>query len=204
MASSSPKSTMSCGVTPRKRARGTQKKRLMMGGVAGADLERAVDVGEAVRVAVDETVDRQVLLVRQEPHEAPRGARRHAAHLDDDAVGALPEAVVVQALEHAAGLDGQHEARRRCENRDARPSAECCRRRCRDCAQSTSTAPPVAGFLSITVSLPATEPPCVSGIEAQAARARGPAPRPCASMSSMTASDSVCSSKRQSPQFLLM
>ena len=82
-----------------------------VGCIAGADLERAVDIGKAVRVAIDEAVDRQVLLVGQQADEAPRGAGRYPAHLDDDASRGFPEPVIVEALEHAAGFDGEHELR---------------------------------------------------------------------------------------------
>lgn len=33
----------------------------------------------------------------------------HATHLDNDAAGCLPEPVIVQALKHASGFDGEHE-----------------------------------------------------------------------------------------------
>lgn len=39
-----------------------------------------------------------------------RRVARVAPHLDDDTVGPVPEAMVVQAPEHAAGFDGQDEA----------------------------------------------------------------------------------------------
>ena len=89
-----------------------------MSGVSGARLQRPVDVGEAVRVAVDEAIDRQIVLVGQETNEAPRRAGRHPSHLDDDALGALPEPMIVEALEHAAGFDGENEAR-------VRPEGKC-------------------------------------------------------------------------------
>ena len=80
-----------------------------VGRVARADLQRAVDVRDAVGVTVHEAVDRDLIRVRQATDEAARGARRDTAHLDQDALAGLPELVVVQALEHTAGLDGDDE-----------------------------------------------------------------------------------------------
>ena len=73
-------------------------------GIAGSDLQRAIDVREAVRVAIDETIDRQFLRIGQHANEASGRARRHPGHLDDDALRGLPEPVVVQALKHDARL----------------------------------------------------------------------------------------------------
>ena len=79
--------------------------------IAGAYLERAVNIGKAVGVAIDEAVDRQVLLVGKQADEAPRGAGRDPAHLDDDASRGFPKPVIVEALKHAAGFDREHESR---------------------------------------------------------------------------------------------
>src|SRR5262249_49914573 len=80
-------------------------------GVARPDLERAVDVRDAVRVAVDEGVDRQPALVGELADEAARRARGHSRHRDEDAVRGLPELVALEALEDAAGLDREDELR---------------------------------------------------------------------------------------------
>ena len=80
-----------------------------VGRIARTDLERAVDVGKTIRIAIDETINRQVLLVGQEADKSAGRARRHAAHLDKDAARGFPEAVIVEALEHATGLDRQDE-----------------------------------------------------------------------------------------------
>ena len=131
--------------------------------IARAYFERAVDIGEAVGVAVDEAVDRQVLLVGKQADEAPCGAGRDPAHLDDDASRLFPEPVIVEALEHAAGFDREHEPRIGAESqvfdraRDAVGAASEIR------AVDLDGLRPVAGFLSTTVSRPATEPPWDSG-----------------------------------------
>ena len=80
-------------------------------GIAGAYLERAINVGKAIGVAIDKTVDRQVPLVGKQADEAPCGAGGNPAHLDDDAPRLFPEPVIVEALKHAAGFDREHESR---------------------------------------------------------------------------------------------
>ena len=87
------------------------KELVYVGGVARADLQRAIDVGDAVRVAIDEGVDRQLALVGEAAHEAACGSRGYPGHGDQDAVRFLPELVALQPLEHAAGLDAQDELR---------------------------------------------------------------------------------------------
>jgi hypothetical protein len=89
---------MSCGVTPKKRARRI------------ARLERAVDICKAVRVAIDEAVDRQILVVGKKANKAPGGAGRNPAHLDDNAPRRFPKSMIIEALKHAAGFNGKHEA----------------------------------------------------------------------------------------------
>src|SRR3974390_3137437 len=51
------------------------------------------------------------MLVGQETNEPPRRARRHPAHFDDDAVSGFPEPMIIETLEHAAGLNREHEPR---------------------------------------------------------------------------------------------
>ena len=84
---------------------GNAEELVDVGGVTRADLERPVDVGDAVRIAVDERVHRQVALVREPPHEPARRPGRHAGHRHQDALRLLPELVALETLEHAAGLD---------------------------------------------------------------------------------------------------
>src|SRR5437773_7023000 len=75
-----------------------------VGEVDGALLHDAVDV-EAPGVVVDQHVDRQLELAVQPLHEAPYPPRRLASALDDDAVVALPELVLVEARPDRILLD---------------------------------------------------------------------------------------------------
>src|ERR1017187_4136480 len=77
--------------------------------VAGTHLERAVDIGKAVGVAIDEAIDWQVLLVGQEADKAPGRAGRNPAHLDDNAPCRFPKSMIIEALKHATGFNGEHE-----------------------------------------------------------------------------------------------
>ena len=76
----------------------------LVGQVDRALLHDAVDV-EAPGVVVDQHVDRQLQLVVQPLHQPPHAARRLASALDDDAVVALPELVLVEARPHRVLLD---------------------------------------------------------------------------------------------------
>jgi hypothetical protein len=82
-----------------------------VGRVAGPHLQRAVDVGEGVGIAVGEGVDGQLVAVREPADEPARGPGGHAGHLDQDALRLAPVLVVVEPLEDAAGLDGEDIAR---------------------------------------------------------------------------------------------
>ena len=133
-----------------------------MSSVPGARLERSVNIREAVRVAIHEAVNGQVVFVGEQANEPPGGARRHAAHFDDNAIRGLPKPMIVQPLEHAAGFNGENKTR-------IGPKAQMLHRT-RDAISSASEVcavnligSPVAVFRSITVSRPATEPPCDSG-----------------------------------------
>jgi hypothetical protein len=88
---------------------GHAKEAIDVRGVAGTNLERAVDVGDSVRITVDKAVDGDLFGVSQQSYEAPRCARGHTTHFDQDAVGALPKLVVVQALKHTASFDHDDE-----------------------------------------------------------------------------------------------
>ena len=90
---------------------GNAEEAVDVGRVPRADLQRPIDVRDAVGVAVHEAVDRQLLVVGQAPDEASGCSRRDAAHGDEDAVRVPPPLVVVETGEHAAGLDGEDELR---------------------------------------------------------------------------------------------
>jgi len=68
-----------------------------MSGVSRARLERSVDICEAIRVAIYKAVDGQVVFVGKRANEPPGGARRRAAHFDDDAISGLPESMIVDS-----------------------------------------------------------------------------------------------------------
>src|SRR3974390_180541 len=59
----------------------------------------SINIREAVRVAIDKTIDRQIVLVGKETNEPPRRAGRHSAHFDNDAIGGFPKPMIVEALE---------------------------------------------------------------------------------------------------------
>ena len=88
---------------------GDAEEAVDVGRVARSDLQRAVDVRDAVGVAVDEAVGGQLLFFREAAHEAPLGPGRHPAHRDQNAVGLAPILVVVEPRKHASGFDGQDE-----------------------------------------------------------------------------------------------
>ncbi len=100
---------MSCGVIPRIARLRHAEELVQVRGVSAAHLERPVDVADAVRIAVDEDVDGDLLLVGEPPDEPPARARRHAAHRDEDAVRRLPVVVFDEPLEHPRRLDHQDE-----------------------------------------------------------------------------------------------
>ena len=64
---------------------GDAEKAVDMCRVARADLERAVDVGDSVGVAVHKGVDRQIALIREASDESARRACRHAGHGNENA-----------------------------------------------------------------------------------------------------------------------
>src|SRR5438477_6118202 len=76
----------------------------LVGEVDRALLHDAVDV-EAPGIVVHEHVDGQLQLVVQALHEAPHAARGLASALNDDALVALPELVLVEARPHRVLLD---------------------------------------------------------------------------------------------------
>ena len=78
-------------------------------GVARADLECAVDVEHAVRIAVHECIDGKLELVGESPDKTPTGPRGHAPHRNKNAIGRAPVAVLDETLKHARGLYGQNE-----------------------------------------------------------------------------------------------
>ena len=83
------------------RGLGHAEELVQMRGISGADLEGPVDIGDAVRIAVDKDIDRDLLEIGQPADEAAAGPGRDSSHADQDAVGLLPVIVLHQALEHA-------------------------------------------------------------------------------------------------------
>ena len=88
---------------------GDAEKLVEMGGVAGADLEGAVDVEIAIRIAIDESIYGYLEAVAESADKAAAGTGGDAAHADKDAISGVPIAVLVQTLEHAGGFDGEDE-----------------------------------------------------------------------------------------------
>src|SRR5664279_3138195 len=80
-----------------------------MSRIARTHLERAVDVCKAVGIAIDKAVDRQILVIGKKANKAPGCARRHPAHLDDNAPCRFPKPMIIEALKHATGFNGEHE-----------------------------------------------------------------------------------------------
>ena len=171
----------------------------MCAALPDADLERAVDVRDPVRIAVDEDVDRDLLLVGQPPDEPPGGARRHAAHRDQDAVGRLPELVALQPLEHTARLDRQDELRLGLELEVLDRGGD----RVGAAAEPGAVDPLDLAGLEVRIEhdqLAGDRAAVLVGDEAELL-AVDLAPEKRASMSSITVSDSTCSWNIASPQF---
>jgi hypothetical protein len=79
--------------------------------VTAPHFQRAINVGDSVRIAVDEDVHGNLLLVGEAADETAARTRGHASHRHEDAVGGLPVVVFHEPLEHTGGLDDEDELR---------------------------------------------------------------------------------------------
>src|SRR5664280_2351897 len=80
-----------------------------MSRIARTYFERAVDVCKAVGIAMNYVLYRQILVSVKKANKAPGRAGRHPAHLDDNAPCRFPKTMIIEALKHATGFNGEHE-----------------------------------------------------------------------------------------------